>query len=139
VFTWRHGAVFRFLPDPLSVGTSASGPVMTGVSVTDLATVSQQSRKSLSKPIAGRVYLGLRPLDPVIDFSGRCRLFGVCRGFTQVVCETVERLFSQDRGYRMANTESPMTRKPVHPSKQSNDKPDSTRLLRTHQYQPATD
>src|SRR3990172_7315644 len=120
MFILRHAAAFHLLPRLLPVGASALGSVMTGVSVKGLAmdsqTVSQQSRNSLAEPFADPFCQGVRLLDPATVFRRRCRLLGVCGGFTRVVCETVERVVIQDRCWFMANTESPMIRKTAHPS-----------------------
>jgi hypothetical protein len=83
-----------------------------------LAIVSERSRKAASTR-------GFVSPTLVLNFPWRvgskCGCRGVCRGFTRVVSETVERLFSQDGGYRMATTKTPDTRKAATSSKQGND------------------
>ena len=56
-----------------------------------------------------------------------------------MICETVERLFSQDHGCGMANTESPVTRKPVNRSDDSTNEPVNPCLQRSHLSVPAND
>jgi hypothetical protein len=89
---------------------------MAGFSATNLATVSQKTSQQPPKSLPNRFYQGIRLLDASGHFHGRLDRRGVCRGFTRVVCETVERLFSQDRG-GMTSTKTPTTRKAANSSK----------------------
>ena len=83
----------------------------------DSQEVSQRSRKSLAKSL----YQGIRRRDAPGDIPPWSRLQWCLQGFTRVVCETIERLISQDRCWRMANTQTAVNRKPARSSKQSND------------------
>lgn len=138
--TWGHGAVLRCVPGLLPAGALAWGSVMAGVSVTGLAMdsqrVSQQSRKSLAESFADPFCQGVRLLGPATGFPAAVPDL---RSSWRVVCETVEGFFSQAHSWFMANTESPVIRKAVHPSDESNDGSVNTRLQASHQRQPATD
>lgn len=109
--------MFLLLPCPLPVSASALGLVMAGASLSSVSMDSQQSLNSLAKSL----YQELRLLDTPAGVQRRSGLRRCLRGRTGVVCETVERVVLQDRGYRMANTKTPVTQEPARCSRQGID------------------
>jgi len=117
--------VFHRLAGVLPFWATVWGWFMVRASGSGVSMVWRRSANSVPNLFYQAVWL----LEGLVVFGGGVSWECVCRGRRRVVWQTVGRLFSQDRGYRMVNTSSPVIPEvALHSSKRNIDGTVSPRL-----------